>query len=333
MKNKLTKLFVQLNEDCNFNCIHCINCGSKSKKLNLNNYKKALKKIVESKDPLIDLKRIMITGGEPTLNFGRLLKMCSIHKSLNLSTMLITNACLLDRKKILQLYSFGVDLVLISLNADNENDFNRINKSKGCFKKTIKAIKDMVDTGIKVRTRYTLMKENLKNLVKTYKLCESLNIDLFEIKVVSPGGNAKINNQMPTIKEIVKSYEKLFKNKKKLEISTRCFYLGPCTGYNVPNTIEKCGCGRYWLSITSGGDIYPCIYFTQKLGNIFQDDIIDIWKNNKILNIIRNKIPKKCKKCKLWNKCFNQCQGLVFRFTNKFEKTCFDVLFENRFLK
>jgi radical SAM protein with 4Fe4S-binding SPASM domain len=329
----LSKLFVQINRNCNLNCIYCLNEGSQKGSLDFEKYKRALEKLVNSDNEQIRLERVMITGGEPALDFDLLLKVSELHKSLNIKTMIITNAVLIDDVKAKKLRESGVDLALVSLNASNAREYDLLSKTKSNFEKVIQGIKHMLKVGIKVNIRFTLMKHNLNGAIKTYKLCEDLGTNEFEIKVVSPAGNTS-DKIIPSVSEIKGVYNALFENKSRMEIKTRCFYLA-CPGFNVKNTIEACGCGRRWVSITCDGSIYPCLYFNerQKLGNFFEDDFLDIWKNHSILKILRKQKPEKCKNCENWEKCLNQCQGLVFRFTDSFDKTCFDVLKEKGFLK
>ena len=50
-----------------------------------------------------------------------------------------------------------------------------------------------------------------------------------------------------------------------------------------------CGAGINNLGISSEGDVFPCIFLREKLGNLKQDTLINIWKKNEVLKNLRKR--------------------------------------------
>ena len=100
-------------------------------------------------------------------------------------------------------------------------------------------------------------------------------------------------------------YQRIIEIKDKLDpsfIEKLC--VGNCPDYHI------CNVGTSVLSISSSGDIYPCVGFTSyKLGNINDSSLIDIWENSSALNELRALCLKDfpiCSKCEDKDYC-NVC--------------------------
>ena len=63
---------------------------------------------------------------------------------------------------------------------------------------------------------------------------------------------------------------------------------------NVLNNIQSteyiaCGAGINNLGISSEGDVYPCIFLREKIGNLKTDKLVDIWNNSITLKNLRER--------------------------------------------
>ena len=63
--------------------------------------------------------------------------------------------------------------------------------------------------------------------------------------------------------------------------------------------IGGCGSGRFYMAMRPNGNLEPCVFFPLTIGNIREDDFEEIWRNNKVLNELRNKdlLKGKCGNC------------------------------------
>ncbi|AOR24996.1 SPASM domain-containing protein [Clostridium taeniosporum] len=74
--------------------------------------------------------------------------------------------------------------------------------------------------------------------------------------------------------------------------------------------IGRCGFGEHYCSIDMNGNMQMCSYGGPILGNVFSENLIDIWNNNSTLNSYRSEdwMPKKCKDCTYRNNCVSGCK-------------------------
>ena len=122
MRNKieLPGVIYEITTLCNLKCKYCYNYwkkdGKDSLKIEKINPKKTLKQFMKS----VKCDEITFTGGEPTINFKELLDCIMYVKSRNKSVTIITNATLLDDKKIELLSKLKVDLFEITIKKNND---------------------------------------------------------------------------------------------------------------------------------------------------------------------------------------------------------------------
>jgi radical SAM protein with 4Fe4S-binding SPASM domain len=73
-----------------------------------------------------------------------------------------------------------------------------------------------------------------------------------------------------------------------------------------------CHAGRAIASISSHGDVFPCVLFPLKVGSLLSDSFEDIWRNSPELNKFRNlklRDTYNCGDCELLEYC-PVCPGL-----------------------
>ena len=95
-----------------------------------------------------------------------------------------------------------------------------------------------------------------------------------------------------------------------------------------PNKIHGgCLAGIAALYICCDGTVLACPFVKYPCDNIFNNNLYDIWENNKILNLLRNrnKFEGKCGKCGYVNVCGGcRAQSLLkYGKINSSESECF----------
>lgn len=105
-------------------------------------------------------------------------------------------------------------------------------------------------------------------------------------------GYERSNGQLFTVSEALSGYSKMFQEKFGIEISKIVRKLA--TGFG------GCSAGLTYCGLTVSGDLIPCVPAPVKLGNLLEQDLEDIWVNNKLLNYIRNRrgLKGSCGKCR-----------------------------------
>jgi radical SAM/SPASM domain protein of ACGX system len=93
--------------------------------------------------------------------------------------------------------------------------------------------------------------------------------------------------------------------------------------FTIPTDAEEgmiyggCNCGNCHLTILPTGDLYACRRFESKVGNVFEDNIADVWICDKMEAYREYTAFKKCAKCELGAFC-RGCPAVAYGTTGDF---------------
>jgi len=260
----LSSSIIEITYNCNYECIHCsYGCG-KSK----NNNK--FLSLDEIKNYCFS-DYVTITGGEPLMHpqFKEIIDF--LYKN-NKKIILQTNASLFD-EKLLNFVKERIFQYTISLNANNENLYDKISGSKNNFNKVINNINFL---GNKVITTTIANKYNIDYFQEIIPFLNSLNCSTNMLAMIVDNGNDYKNNCVVSytrfLEEVLKAsytkyttiydvprciiyqYKKDLEKKEKIKIQycnyrqenihtekcKDCLYTRLCTGINK-NYLEEIG--------------------------------------------------------------------------------------------
>lgn len=300
--NTVKYVNISLTNRCNLKCSHCSIWKEQPKKdipLSL------IKKIISSK--ILSKKvDITLTGGEPFLhkNHLKLIKLILQYKPSSLKTIstngTLTNRILSFLKKFES--TLGQDFSLhISLDGIKTHDIQR-GKSLDKIKKTIKSIKTL-HPHVKLKLKFTISPLNYRDILPTYNYAKGENIG-FKIKLIENAPNytnkikaAETEFSFASKKTILKDlaliyaeYQKTGKAKEALFIKNSAQFLSGVKKKSL------CRAPFERIFTMPDGSVYSCIHF-DKIGNIRNERLADIWQSKKS-NSIRKKIAKTgCNSC------------------------------------
>lgn len=301
----------ELTHFCNAKCIFC---SIKNKEISFSTINK-MKKIVDilKKNGIL---RLNLFGGEPFIypDISELLKYASQQ---NFFISGVTNALSIEDKIIEDIIKY-MDVIGISIHG-LEKTHDKFIGVKNSFKHSIKIIKMLSEKNFPVGINMTITKKNYLELIP---LVEFLQQN-FKIKFVAlnrfirnPFLNEKINEELePNIEIFKKTLTDLkYLNEKFPELNCKYAIHFPFCIID-DKSLHKyigdgCGFGQYYCAVDNEGNIKMCSYTNTILGNIFNDSLEEIWKNNKFLKDYRseNWIPNKCKTCDEFNLCKVGCK-------------------------
>jgi len=311
---------------CNLNCLHCYSKASLDAKDTLSNeiIMQTLPKLKEA-----GVKFIIFSGGEP-LTRADIFDIANAAKELGMVTYLSTNGLYVKKSnalKILETFNY----VGISIDGSEEtHDYFR--GLKGSFKESMKAVDLLNSYGLqKVGIRFTITKDTLKDLEFIFDLAEAHNIPKIYISHLVYSGRGLDNLKMDISKEqrveavkfIIKKAFEYYDNKKDIEIVTGNMEMDAILfldefAKRYPNLKEQMqerlvkwggnSAGRKLLNINSEGDVKPDPFFPVVIGNILEQDFLDIWVNqpNEVLQKLRvhpRELKGKCKDCEYLDIC------------------------------
>ena len=130
---------------CNLQCPSCVSRGHPSQipcgeELSERTYLRILDEAAT-----LGVKYVQISGGgEPFVRKKSLLRIMSRIKHHGMRGFVITNGTLCDRHTVRKMIEFRWDAILFSIDAPTPELNDRLRSKKGCFKKTVSAIKELV---------------------------------------------------------------------------------------------------------------------------------------------------------------------------------------------
>ncbi|MFN3551059.1 MAG: radical SAM protein [Endomicrobiia bacterium] len=286
---------IELTYRCNFLCKHCYiqknYCEEKFPEL-------TSKEIVSLIEEIYSLggMYLIFTGGEPLLRKD-IFDLIKFAKKLNFFVILFTNGSFLDEFVVEKLKVCGVDKIEISLYGDKKYHQVFVGK-KNVYDKIIKAIRLLKKNNISVSIKSVITKQNFIQRKFLELLAKSIGVEYKFDFVITPKNNGDFSTTELMLDEkriylLLKEY-----NYKKEKVD----FLSNVT----------CSAGINIVGINPYGDVFPCIQFPYKLGNIKEKKFKDIWENNNFRErFAQIKYYKECRGCELLFWC-NRCPGLSF---------------------
>lgn len=297
---------------CNCKCSFCYNQNSFAKE-----ERKKYEMSTEKFKLMIDriyaagINRIRFTGGEPLLR-NDIFELAKYAKDKGMITVLNTNGMLIDKergKKIVELF----DICLISFFTCNPEYLEKITNVKNTYDMKIRALENI--QGCKQIWCSTIIRDPdlAKDLPKMKEIMEKYNVYNWFLLRTNPIEKNKNPHTFEEIEKIIDTLIQIKENTGKI--------------INIGNPIPLCTYkpielaeivddgvlyaeGRSKMVVDPMGNIVVDYCIRDKIGNIFEDDIIKCWQSEKMNKIRGNDLlPEICKKCKMLDQC---CGGSRF---------------------
>jgi MoaA/NifB/PqqE/SkfB family radical SAM enzyme len=319
-------LHLTLTNRCNAKCVMCNIWQEKSKKDITPECLTKYKNSSRGKN----LRILDMTGGEPflcdvpsiikALDNGKL-------KSILISTNgLMTNKIERDIKNILDITKANI-IIDVSIDGIGKKH-DQIRGITGTYEKALKTIvklKSLMEDRVRISLKFTIIKENIDQLMACYKKAEELGVD-FTCKPGTNFGflqneNMDFELQQSDYDKIIKDLEEISKLRahntdyKKLSFWNRFFIISNNTFsdelikyYKIMREGEIrmiTPCYSSFLSVMMHNDcvVYSCPTLMKKIGSINAQSLESIWSSDNAKKIRRFINEKKCA-------CFSQCDQM-----------------------
>ena len=304
---------------CDQRCKHCYIFSEDTnkciKQMTFEEIKKTYQEIKDMCKKMNRLPYLYITGGNPILhpNFWDLLEMC---KQDDIPFTILGNPFHLTYENCMRMKELGCDKYQMSIDGmEKTHDWFR---KPGSFKTTLEKIDCINKAGIKSVIMTTVSGTNIKEIPDIVDLVVKHKVRVFAFSRYCPTSEEKDVGIEPL------EYRKLLDtiwHKYTEYIKEDCYtqfnlkdhlwklYLYEEGLYKLPEDMKDgfvydgCNCGRNHITILPTGDVYACRRMESKVGNIFENDLYNIWKSEN-MNIYRDYDKfDKCSKCKLKMVC------------------------------
>ena len=302
---------------CNLKCKHCVYTSGEWEMPDMT--LDTVKSLIPSFKKL-GVKEVHITGGEPLVNkeFFDIAK--CLHEN-GFGTRVQTNGILITPEIARKLKESGIEYVLISIDGleKTHNSFRNNDKS---FDYAVNAVKICLEEGLYTRVNTVINKSNVQDLPELIKFINTLKPDQHSFFYLTPVGRGKNIKDLMLSLEEWKNIEEIVR---KAGIENNCIEKIRLQNVIKDKENDK-NCRDDNCLILANGDVYHCVFFIYspfKLGNIYNEDLYELWNKN-INNILEETSnerisEKKCNKQK--QNCRCNCSGLAYNLTGSI-KSC-----------
>lgn len=315
----LQSLHIDITDSCPLKCTQCYKKESKDVFLDFDYFKGLI-------DEALRLKvfQIAIGGGEPLIH-KRLIDMVRYVADTEMSVSVTTSGYGLDREKLADLISSGLNHIQISLNGTTE-EVNRL--SRDGYDYTINALKLLSERDISFGINFVVRKDNicdLENIILLAHKFGASNINLLRYKP----NNYESHGDLELSSDEVEFLMKVVRKRSLVNITVDSAFtpfLMNITNGNVSANQSGCGALKTFINVTADGYFKPCSHMSlkEKANSIFE--YYTKSDNKKCLDSIGYSGDAKCKVCEFNEFCFG-CIAITEYKKGKLLKGESDCLF------
>jgi len=313
-------VFWETSNKCNLNCLHCYTNSSPH-----NNTIIDEKKVFKLIDDMAShqVYSFGIGGGEP-LVLPYLVPMIRYISQNGMKASISTNGTLINSIKAKELATAGLGAAQVSIDGTkNVHDYIR---GKGNYDRAISGIKNLIDNDISVRIGFTVNRLNYKDIEEITLMSKSIGADSIVFFRYMPSSiqgeelDLTPDILMEAAKNILSAKKHISQNtsKKFLIYYERLSFLTFLLDKNELAQ-AKCLAGQGMCNITCDSKITVCPHLPKPIGNIWKEDIGDIWNRMNIETTQIPVIPNECRNCEFSNQCRGGCKGLSYIMFNDYE--------------
>lgn len=306
---------IETTEFCDNRCIHCYNYWRNETRSRKKSYALSTEQLGFIADKLIrkQVFSVTLTGGEPLLQWRTLPPAIKKLRSSNVEVTLNSNLISLTKEIALALKDSGLSSILTSVLSCNEEIHDRISKRRGAWRRTVAGIKTAISTGLSVSANMVLLKDNFPSLYETAAFLKKLGVKSFSATKASPSLNSQdFINFSITKEQVRESLAVLEKIKQDLNLSVDILECYPLCLIREVSRFQhfarrSCAAGITTCTISAKGDVRPCSHADMVYGNLFRENLGDIWQ--RMGDWRRGAyIPVECHKCKFLSLCSGGCR-------------------------
>ena len=270
---------VEITYRCNHLCTFCYNSPSGAREMTTDQIFEALRKIAD-----FNVLYLTLTGGE-ALCHKDFFKIAGEVRRLGMALRIYSNGYLLaDKRVVRRVKALSPLEVEISIHGARPETHEALTRIRGSFDKTVKALGNLTEAGIKVNLKCPITKLNQHELFEIRDLGERFGMRINFDAVITPKDDG---NQDPLAlradDELLQKYWGDWYTE--LHRGT----LPPRANHCASDGGANCGTGRSGFTLDPYGNILPCVAFRRKVANILEiDSLAAIWDTSPVLNEVRD---------------------------------------------
>ena len=286
----------EITDVCNMKCGHC-RASARNASINSSELDDIIvQNILESK-----VFSVNLSGGEPLLH-PSILRLIRLFHEARIDVCVSTNGWyFLEMAK--QLINAGLNMLQVSIDGP-EPLHDSFRGMKSAYQRAVVALRTAVELGIRTQLNTTITSINIDCIEHSIDVARNLGVNRVFYRRIIPYGRSCANNSLlPNRDKYLRRIMELSKMEVDgLEISIDDPVLNVMHTPKDGNVIG-CGAGIKSLGITCFGDVYPCIFFRERVGSLRENSLLEIWQNSAILNRLRNRDISVCGTCRHKERC------------------------------
>ncbi|MDW2975104.1 MAG: radical SAM protein [Alphaproteobacteria bacterium] len=295
---------------CNLRCKHCYDWKNKTQTLNIKQMFKVYDDFVFFVKNVGAQAEISLTGGEPTL-FKDLIPLIEYIKSRDVFAQIyiLSNGYNLFSDELLECcikHNVGVQISLDGL----EEKHDEI-RGTGAFAKSIATIKQLISKGISTTVHCVLMKRNIDGVAEFIRFLDPMGLSRINFSTLIPIGPGAAE-AAATPQELKKCMEMIVE----MQSTTKARIIGERPLWALVGGSGICPIGDKTLTVDAAGNMMPCRRLPMVMGNVLEDNLLEVWLKNDFLNKMRDKKKnlEKCGTCKFLERC-GGCRAMAAAVT------------------
>ncbi len=318
-----------LTKRCNLNCDHCyldadFRGGVRTDELSTEECFRVIDQIAEVNPNAF----LILTGGEPLLR-PDIYEIVRYAANKKFMVVLGTNGTMINHtvaKKIKESGAHGVGISIDSMDAIKHNKFRGVDQA---WENSTKAFEILNEVGVDFLIQMSVSEMNYKEIPDVVAYAESIGAIAFNLYfLVCTGrgqGNTDISNE--AYEDALKTLYKLqMEYKGRLMINSKCAPQYKRVVYeNDPESVYQrtysggCPAGTHYGRISPEGDLTPCPFIAESVGNLKESSFKDLWDNAPLMNQLRDRksLEGKCGTCEFSSMC-SGCRARAFAETGNY---------------
>jgi len=308
---------VEITRRCQNNCYHCyvyrydgdvLKIYDKKSEMNRKKAFRLIEALAEA-----GIKEFQPLGGEPTLHKD-LFTIAGYAEDQGLSVTTTTNAIRLAEKGYARSFTDVFSGFTATLHSHIPEVHNRIVQNNA-FDKTLTGIKNALREGATITINSALCRHNNKSYAETIEFLAGLDIEKINLNLSTPPSKKveRLNWHL-SMKEYAECFLDLMSLAREhgIRLTSTCSWK-LCIFNPIPFGIGHypCSIGSCLVQIDTWGNVLPCYYFRERIGNLFRQELEKIWQCS-TMEYYRNRqyLPDlfpDCMQCNLLSLCGAPC--------------------------
>jgi len=290
---------------CNERCVHCYLNHDERGEMALYKIKNVLRQLAEAGTFFL-----VISGGEPFVRKD-VFEILQYARDLTFSVKLKTNGILIREKEAERLRDLGIEGVQISVYSHRPEVHDAITKVKGSLARTIRAITYLRSRGLKVTVANVLMQGNMYDYHGVRDLALRLGAHFTIDPTITPhleGDASVVARRIPT-----HGLQTVFRDSDLVGDVAEFSALAPAADAAVMESFP-CSAGHTAIYISPYAEVFPCVAFPFKVGDLRSQSFSEIWQDSPALQEVRSirvKDLTTCSGCGHVAGC-TRCPGLAY---------------------